>query len=171
MENLDLHYIEDDALKATVTKVFARLPEAVQGDLKLRIWEILANSIRDRALETMEQVGTTGHRDECFPARFEYRICLHRKIGSESARTFVVAHEFAHAYLCHPTYILWIHQVAPSQTSGDLMMKSVEEQANLQVCLWGFRDELIAFHQEYPNAPAPEFLTELTEGETREGQF
>lgn len=160
---LELSYIEDDTLKATVSEVFQRLPQPVTEDLKDVVQEMLADSWHDLLLQEGGEAGNTCCVNDQYPEVLKYRICLSRKLPSEAARIFVVAHELAHAYLRHPTFLVRINELRQYITLGKEVHMVIEDQADFQVCLWGFREELLAFHRDHPEARKPTFFDQLPE--------
>ena len=162
-----LQYIEDVDLQKVVIDVFDRLPPIVQKDLSNVVREILAGGIGDSRLGESEG-GTTDVIEGNSLDVLEYKIRLRLKwpppltISSNNAQKYMVAHEFAHAYLRHRTFLLSVLPHAKYSLLCNAANQLIEDQADLQVCHWGFKVELLAFHREYPRM-LPTFIERQSE--------
>ncbi len=156
-DTTNLSCVEDEALKATIRQVLERLPAHAVDDLKATI--IIANSYRDSILRAGKAAGQTFAEGD--DPNVRYTIYLSQEIQTEKARLCVVAHKFAHAYLRHPTLIVRMNSLESYPIPREHFFRMIEDQTDLQICLWGFKEELLALSQEFPEARRPTFIDAL----------
>lgn len=89
--------------------------------------------------------------------------------GSDSARLFVIAHEFAHIVLRHNQMGLVLSSLHEFPSINPYKAKDYkqifelhEEEANLLAWVWGFDKELREFLQEFPMAKPPRWFMEIS---------
>ena len=172
-----LHYVEDRRLKRLVKRVWRRLPFSDQVVLS----DLLQDLSDDHTGEPQRVLGSVGPTELHLPSGgpaaevvkdASSRVSLRgaRHIKSEAACMFVIAHEFAHVVLRHQQMGLVVGSLLgfepPIYTRAQLetLRHWHEEEANLQVWVWGFQDEFLAFLEEFPGAPRPGWHLELEVG-------
>lgn len=170
-----LFHLESDRLRRLVTQVWDRLPEHDQAVLAA-----LVISVSDYAKMPL---GSTLGLASCVAPDTMFNGCaalaaqdlshivyLPRaaETGSDSAVTYIIAHEFAHVVLRHTEMSVVVGNLLgfkpdPIYTKDQLHDLSDwhEDAADLQVWLWGFRDELAAFQKAYPGSRKPRWDVQL----------
>lgn len=179
---------DDDKLKEDLKKVFESLPPLVQDELDELVTCVTACCASDTQLKNDQNEADTRMVNDAFPYDGKYIIRIKRGIATSEERIYIVAHELAHAYLRHPTYLVRLRHLPISlsddpkvreelhelrmqiydKVSGDpraadglkqlcdKIEELLEDDADLKVCQWGFKSQLVAFHAKN-NRRKPEF--------------
>lgn len=134
----------------------ALLPQWAKLPPKLRnhfadVWQRLPNSARVTLNESRPtiQITNTGERMAWAGILLQngrYQYVLNVAPGLLDMPpwliTYTLAHELAHLVLRHPDHRILLSLADYSEAAREAMVVVQEDQANLQVILWGFRTEL-----------------------------
>jgi len=101
----------------------------------------------------------------------EVRLIGTARVRSDAAVMYTIAHEFAHVVLRHNQMSLTVANLNALPGQGvycdadmDALKGWHEDEADPQIWVWGFHDEMAAFLDEFPEAHRPRWYVELTWG-------
>lgn len=159
--------VKNTRLKQLILQVWERLPEHDQHTLNYLIAEINESydHFRSGSGESVEVspdfVGPLAQFIESSPYAVVTLGPL-KDLESDAAAMAVIAHEFAHVILRH-------HQLGPiadlmevmklcSSNDANALTHWYEDQAELQIWLWGFQKEMEIFYILYPKSRRPRWI-------------
>jgi hypothetical protein len=168
-------FFDDERLRRLVNKVWERLPASDRHVLR-----DLVSDISDHEDEDQSVLGSVGLADPSLPLNGNAGDIArssppHMKLGrlkhveSDQAVMFVIAHECAHVVLRHSEmsttvgslYDLDFKPPIYSEVAVAEIQELREDAADLQAYVWGFGEEMKAFHAAFPEARRSRWDVEL----------
>jgi hypothetical protein len=145
---------------------YQRLPEHDRHVLRELILDVHIRSEADSELNWLGQAGdvdTDAYIDgiqAVYSEDAQIDLSQTKLAQSDAAALYIIAHEFAHVVLRHWQMSATAGNLASLDFAypGDAMadLKSWhEDHAALQAWVWGFREEMAAFFDEFPKSPRP----------------
>jgi hypothetical protein len=167
--------VRNERLASLVHQVWWRLPDRDQYVLGSLLYEISdSEPMSDHTLGAVVPRNVGSLPDGIAAQRVEsliYTVSLTKavEIESDAAAMFVIAHEFAHVILRHAEMsnlamdLLDLKTDPTTYTSDDFqaLEEWQEDHASLQAWLWGFKDELEAFLDAFPESRRPRWYVEI----------
>jgi hypothetical protein len=165
-------------LAKLIENVWQRLPPYDRAVLRKLVSEIFPKSAASSHV-----LGSTGAIDpqggdkgNAGDIAKEIPYYIHLKLlkgnYSDDARMFIIAHELAHVVLRHHQLSLVAKTLLrvegqPYYTDEDVdrLYELNEEDADLQVWVWGFGQEMRHFLKEFPESRKPRWFVDLTPSE------
>jgi len=168
-----LYGVQDARLQRLLGKVWRRLPaydRAVLRELVLDVsdqGQISEHAIAHAGPVNPDSVWNGNAGDAALDMYREITLTNARDVKSDPACMAGIAHEFAHVVLRHIQISLVVQELTgfnpPLYTDSDIdQLKALhEDEANLQVWVWGFQSELKALFDEFPDMPRPRWYVDL----------
>jgi hypothetical protein len=163
---------EDERTRRLAKRVYRRLPACDRHVLRELIMDFTDRGGREGnlgsagAIDPNSMVSNPG--DAVMDFSYIVNLSGVKKTKSDAAAMGLIAHEFAHVVLRHSMMSVVVEILDGSEVypddAYDALSEWHEDDANLQAWAWGFREELAALFEEYPDSRRPRWYVKLEWG-------